>query len=301
MKPLTTSEIEAIEANLFPAARPIVRNWPHFPWHRDRAGAVTASLPASSQALAVDFFGTIDSLTSRDAIVGAWMADISVPFAGPWKIDLEVLVSRDLLGEPRPTQIDVVAAGSDGLVLFECKFTEPDGGCCSQPTPIADGRHKGIRQCDGNFADQVNPVNGVRSSCALTGKGVKYWELVPEVLTIDREREYRPCPFVGGWYQWMRNLVAARALGRARGLQSAFVVTYCDGPFPMARKVPTDDWTRLNALAEGRAVPFRTTSYQRLQAVAMVVASERDRLTLGDLEAWMGRKAVAVAGKAVAS
>src|SRR5688572_31738786 len=103
MKPLTTSEIEAIEANLFPAARPIVRNWPHFPWHRDRAGAVTASLPASSQALAVDFFGTIDSLTSRDAIVGAWMADISYAVFCLRKNDLEVLVSREVRVEPRPT------------------------------------------------------------------------------------------------------------------------------------------------------------------------------------------------------
>jgi hypothetical protein len=301
MKPLTTSEIQAIEANLFPTARPIVRTAPNFPWHRDRAGTITASLAASSQAVAVDFFGTIDALTSRDAILDAWMADLSVPFAGPWRIDLEVLVPRELLGEPRPTQIDAVATGSNGLVLFECKFTEPDGGCCSQTLPIADGRHRGIRQCDGTFADQVNPVSGVCSPCALTGKGVKYWDFVPEVLTIDREREHRPCPFVGGWYQWMRNLVAARALGRARGLQSAFVVTYCDGPFPMARKVTTDDWTRLNALAEGRAVPFRTTSYQRLQAVAMRAASERDRLTLDELEGWIGRKVVTVAGNVVAS
>jgi hypothetical protein len=300
MKPLTTSEIEAIEANLFPTARPVVRRSPSFPWHRDRAGSVTARLPASSQALAVDFFATIDALTSRNAIVGAWMADLSVPFVGPWRIDLEVLVPRALLGEPRPTQVDAVATGSDGLVLFECKFTEPHGGCCSQPIPIANGRHRGIRQCDGNFADQINPVTGVRSPCALTGKGVRYWEFVPEVLTIDRRHEYYPCPFAGGWYQWMRNLVAARVLGRERGLPSAFVVTYTDGPFPMALKVATDDWNRLNALAEGRAVPFRTTSYQRLQAVARAVVSGRDRMTLDELDVWMKRKVVAVTGKAVA-
>jgi hypothetical protein len=301
MKPLTTTEIQAIEANLFPTARPIVRERPKFPWHRNRAGGVTASQPASSQALAVDFFGTIDALTSRDAIVDAWMADLSLPFSAPWRIDLEVLLSRELLGEPRPTQIDAVAYGCDGLVLFECKFTEPDGGCCSQPIPIADGPNQGVRQCDGNFADQINPVTGVRSQCALTGKGVKYWEVIPDVLKIDRGLEHRPCPFVGGWYQWMRNLVAARALGRDCGLPSAFVVTYTDGPFPMARKVTTNDWTRLNALAEGRAVPFRTTSYQRLESVAMAVASDRDRLMLCELGAWMERKRTAVAGKAMSS
>jgi hypothetical protein len=194
MKPLTSTEIQAIEANLFPLARHIVRGRPEFPWHRDRAGVVTASQAVSSQALAVEFFGTIDALNSRDVILGAWMADLSLPFAGPWRIDLELLVSRALLGEPRPTQVDAVAAGSNGLVLFECKFTEPDGGCCSQPIPIANGPHRGLRQCDVNFADQVNPGTGVRFPCALTGKGVRYWEGIPEVLEIDCGHEHRPCP-----------------------------------------------------------------------------------------------------------
>lgn len=300
MKPLTSSEILAIEANLFPSARPIVRSRPEFPWHRDRGGVVTASQLASSQALAVDFFGTIDGLASRDAIVSAWMADLLLPFTGPWKLDLEVLVPRPLLGEPRPTQVDAVATGSDGFVLFECKFTEPDGGGCSQLNPIADGPHRGVQQCNGNFTDQINPVTGLRSRCALTGKGIRYWELVPDVLSIDVTREHRPCPFAGGWYQWMRNLVAARAMGCDRGLRSAFVVTFTDGPYPMARKVTSDDWVQLNALADGRAVPFRTISYQRLQAIAMSAAAEGDRLVLAELGAWIERKATTV-GKPVAS
>lgn len=300
MKPLTSSEILAIEANLFPSARPIVRSRPAFPWHRDRGGVITASQAASSQALAVDFFGTIDALCSRDAIVNAWMADLVLPFTGSWKLDLEVVVSCTLLGEPRPTQVDAVAFGSDGLVLFECKFTEPDGGACSQPIPISDGPHRGVRQCDGNFADQINPITGRRSRCALTGKGVRYWELIPDVLNVDVARDHRPCPFAGGWYQWMRNLVAARAMGRDRGLPSACVVTFTDGQYPMARKVTSDDWTRLNALTEGRAVPLRTISYQRLQTLAMLAAAEGDRSLLSELRAWIERKTTAV-GKAVAS
>src|SRR5512145_3128269 len=98
MKPLTSTETLAIEANLFPSARSIVRRRPEFPWHRDRDGVVTARQPASSQALAVDFFGTIDALSSRDAIVDAWMADLTLSFKAPWKLDLEVLVPRKLLG-----------------------------------------------------------------------------------------------------------------------------------------------------------------------------------------------------------
>ncbi len=291
MKPLTNSELLAIEANLFPSARAIVRGRPNFPWHRDRRGAVTASRMESSQALAIDFFVTIDGLDSRDAIVNAWIAELRLPFAAPWKLDVEVLVPRTLLGEPRPTQVDAVATGSDGFVLFECKFTEPDGGACSQLNPIAVGPHRGVRQCDGNFADQMNPVNGLRSRCALTGKGIRYWELVPDVLSVDVARDHRPCPFAGGWYQWMRNLVAASAMGRARGLPSAFVVTFTDGPYPMARKVTSDDWTQLNALTKGRAVPFRTISYQRLQTLAMSAAAEGDRPLLNELGAWIERKA----------
>ena len=55
MRPMTISEMEVaeIEANLFTVARPIVRDQPEFPWPRDRAGKVTASRLASSQALAV--------------------------------------------------------------------------------------------------------------------------------------------------------------------------------------------------------------------------------------------------------
>jgi hypothetical protein len=99
----------------------------------------------------------------------------------------------------------------------------------------------------------------------------------------------------------MRNLVAACAMGRDRGLPSAFVVTYTDGPYPMARKVTTDDWTQLNALVEGRAVPLRTISYQRLLALAIAAASERDRPLLGELRRWIEGKSTAVAGKAVSS
>lgn len=299
MKSLTHGELLAIEANLFPYARSIVRGRPTFPWHRDRGGAVTASRLESSQALAIDFFVTIDALASRDAIVNAWMADLKLPVGAPWKLDVEVLVPGALLGEPRRTQVDAVATGSRSLVLFECKFTEPDGGCCSQPVAIRRGANRGAKQCNGTFADQINPVSGIRSRCALTGKGIKYWEIVPEVLDVDPTRDYQPCPFAGGWYQWMRNLVSAFAMGRDCGRPAAFVMTYTDGPFPMARKVTTDDWAELNALAEGRTVPLRTTSYQRLHTLATSAASESDQPVLDELRAWIERKAKAVAGKAV--
>jgi hypothetical protein len=296
LKHLSESEVAAIEANLFVAARPLVREQPQFPWHRDSEGRVTAGQVWSSQALTIDFFETIRILPSRDVILAAWMEHLVLAKDGPWRIDLEVLVPRNLLGEPRPTQIDVLASGSTGLALFECKFTELDGGGCSQLLPITRGPHAGLKQCDGNYAEQLNPVNGVRSRCALTGKGIRYWSLVSDVLDINPARDHRPCPFKGGQFQWMRNLVAARVLARQQQMSAGFVVAYVDGPFPMASRVKSTDWTRLATLTEGRTVSFRTISFQRLHAVASAAASRDDTRILNDLWVWMARKLSATAG-----
>jgi hypothetical protein len=294
---LSESEVAQIEANLFVAARPLVRERPTFPWHRDRSGRVTAGQVRSSQALAVDFFGTVGALASCDAILAAWTDHLTLAFDGPWKVELEVPVPTDLLGEPHPTQIDVLARGGTGLVLFECKFTEPDGGGCSQPAPISGGAHHGLRQCNGSYAEQINPVNGERACCALTAKGIKYWDFVRDVLDIDPAHDHHPCPFAGGWFQWMRNLVAARVLARHHKVSSAFVVVYVDGPFPMAQKVSSDEWARLEALTEGRTVPFSKVSIQRLHAVASAASSQDDRRILSDLWKWMDRKLTETAGR----
>ncbi len=290
MKLLTDTETTAIEANLFHRIRPLVRSHPNFPWHRNGKDVITTGQPNSSQALALDFFGTISTLSSLDAILGAWMEDLSLVLGGPWKVELEYLLPRELVGEPRQSQIDVLATGSAGLVLFECKFTEQDGGGCSQTDPLQSGAHEGIRQCNGDFVEQVNPVNGIRARCALTGKGIKYWDLVPEVLNIDAQNDHNPCPFAGGWYQWMRNLVAARALGIKMKLPSAFVIVYADGPFPMARKVSTHEWSKFTDLAKDRTVPLRTVSYQALHAVALNAVSRHDRPILDELDVWTKRK-----------
>lgn len=206
---------------------------------------------------------------------------------------------KDLLGEPRPTQVDAVARCDSDRVLFECKFTEPDGGGCTQPIAIKRGKHAGLKQCDGNYSDQVNPVTGVRSRCALTGKGISYWELIQDVLDIDPESDYRPCPFVGGWYQWMRNLVAARALAIRAGKTAMFVLLYVEGPFPMAKKIVSNEWAQFVRLVAGHAVALRTTSYQRLNSLAADATMGHDRLILGELATWMERKFAGAARKSV--
>jgi hypothetical protein len=288
---LTAAEVADIQANLFPPVRDFVVRYPGFPWHRDDQGNVTAGRIRSSQAIAVEFFSTIKNLTASDQIVGGWMDHLGLHFLGPWTITLEEPVAPALLGERRPTQVDALARGSDGLVLFECKFTEHDGGGCSQWRPIRRGPHNGRRQCNGRYENQTNPVNGVEGRCALTGKGIRYWDWVPRVMAVDADEDYNPCPFRDGRYQWMRNLVVAAALaGNERG-RSAFVILYVDdGPFPMARRIQSKEWAEFEALVAGNSVPLKTVSYQTLLRIARESCAETDAPVLEELKRWLDRK-----------
>ena len=293
---LTADQI-AIENNLFPSARGIVRERTDFPWHRDGQKRTTAAFVNSSQALAIDVLWTIRSLPSRDNIIDRWCDHLDLPYRGPWEIQLEHVVDRDLLGESRCTQIDAIATSPNGLLIIECKFTESDGGSCSQWKPITGtSLNAGSVQCNGNYEPQVNPVNGKTSKCALTAKGIRYWEVVPSVFRIAADSSYQPCPFKGGWYQWMRNLVAASEIGRSLGLPAAFVVAYADGPFPMAQKIAaaeTDmgsDWARLKEQTVGGSVALRTCAYQQLVSLANDAADPGDVTTIRQLDSWVAAK-----------
>jgi hypothetical protein len=287
VKPLEPFERGAVEANLFPLIRDFPRSNPDFPWHRNRDSAITAQYPKSSQALALDVFETIKRAGSRNAIVDALLADLNLVGKGPWQIDPELTVPKELLGEPRPTQVDVTARGPKTLVLFECKFTEAGGGCCSQTRPVSFGPHKGLIPCNEKYQLQQNPTDGSSARCALITKGVKYWDFVAQVLDVDPSLDSDPCPFSGENYQWMRNLVAALALARASGLSPAFVLVYASGSLPMAKKIAKHALDPFTGLAEGKAVPMRVVTYQRLLTVALAAADVGDRLILEELQRWV--------------
>ncbi len=211
-----------VEANLFPAARHAVVPWEKFPWHVDRNKVCDTWKPHSSQALAIDAFGTLKMLeqSQRDAIFDALCRKLSIPAAGPWQVHLEWSDPLNLLKEPRPTQVDAVAEGRQSFILFEVKFTERKAGSCSQPP----------KQCNGNYKCQTNPENQVKARCALSGKDVHYWDFIPQVFRLSSSDNYEPCPFAGEEYQWMRNLVLSRAIAQARSIHSAFVIAYVDHP-----------------------------------------------------------------------
>ena len=157
--------IEEIKHNLFHGSHGAVRDWDAFPWHQG-GGVIHTTKPHSSQALAIDFFGTVMCSADRTELLNAIADSLGLPSSKTRDLALEWQDPANLLNEPRPTQVDAAALGSDSLILFECKFTET-GGACSQTA-----KRDGLRQCTGNYETQNNPVNKVTNRCALSGKDI---------------------------------------------------------------------------------------------------------------------------------
>jgi len=281
------SDFEAIRGNLFPASHEAIEDWKTFPWHRDRTNRIQAHKVHSSQAIAIDVFGTLKTSRDRDRILDAIAERVGVAPGGPWAVTLEWTDTDRLLGEPRPTQVDALAVGSMAALVIECKFTEP-GGQCSQTAVLPSGE----RQCDGRYADQINPRNGLRAHCALTGKGVRYWEYIPKVFTLDPDVDHTPCPFKGDAYQWMRNAVLAVAIGEHRNLQAAALAAFADHPgFPTARKAKRGLMDPSLA-GQGAITPI---SYQQIIAIASQVG--RDHELWNGLSAWVEQKIARAASR----
>ncbi|MDR9806885.1 PGN_0703 family putative restriction endonuclease [Rhizobium hidalgonense] len=274
------SDFQAVRENLFPGSHGAIEDWEAFPWHRDRTNRIQAYKTHSSQAIAIDVFGTIKMSTDRDRIFDAIASTIGVAPGGPWAITLEWTDSNRLLGEPRPTQVDALAVGSKAALVIECKFTEP-GGKCSQTALLRSGE----RQCNGSYIEQINPGNGLRARCALTGKGIRYWEYIPEVFALDAAADHTPCPFKADAYQWMRNAVLAAAFGKQHGLQAAALAAFTDHPsFPTARKAKRG----LMDAGLGRRAAVTPISYQQIIAIACHVGLDQE--LWNDLSAWVDRK-----------
>ena len=166
----------------------------------------------------------------------------------------------------------------------QSKFTEGNGGSCSQTRKKKSLHGPKLPQCNGLYLEQVNPINGVQSRCALTGKDVRYWNIIPELFDLDRDSNHSPCPFVGPWYQWMRNLVLCQEAARQEGLEPGFLVVYTDAsalPFPNV--LASDDWHSFTGLIKKDAPQLATLPYQKLLAGA--------RQSYGgmwkDLETWV--------------
>jgi hypothetical protein len=290
----------SVEGNLFRPALPAIEPWDDFPWHLDSHGRCDSWKPHSSQALAIDLFGTLkaERQAKKDVVLGDLAGYLGLDPEGPWRVELEWIDRANHLREPRQTQIDAAAFGKKSIVFFESKFTELHGGACSQVLPRAKGANLGVIQCNGNYAEQINPVNTRKSRCALSAKEIRYWDIIPDVFELGADHDHSPCPFAGSWFQWMRNLVLAKETAKMSGRRAGFVVAYADHPaFPFASKVGSEDWKRLSGLIRQAVVPMLAISHQGLvrRAITGLEVAGLEPGPWPALEAFIEQKISAVA------
>jgi len=188
--------------------------------------------------------------------------------------------------------------GQPLLICFECKFTE-SGGACSQTKPLKEGPQQGVVQCDGKYHLQTNPVNRISSNCALTGKGILYWDAIPQVFSLSPQMEYAPCPFAGSYFQWMRNLTLC--FGRAKNTvrRPAVIVVYADHPdLDMSRTLATSRWRAFAETVRGEAITFSAMSYQTIISVAeaAVAGLPEELTTWRELRRWVEQKIISLVG-----
>ena len=288
MKIISPEMLEKIESNIFPAAHKAVENWKIYPWHT-RGSGIDTWQPNSSQALSIDVFGTImafEKAEARDAVMNAIAAELGMEPDRDWEIELEWMDEENHLNEPRQTQIDVAAQSSKNLILMECKFTEQDGGSCSQVKPLPKGEFKGIRQCNGSYKEQANPVDGSKARCALTAKGIRYWDAIPEIFDFDSGTDYAECPFKGGWFQWMRNLALCHELAKACNRHGKAIVVYVDSShMPFKQKMASGDWAEFLKALKKKTL-LSTLSYQRV----LELGAEALKPFVDERQAWEGLK-----------
>ncbi|HNP31005.1 MAG TPA: hypothetical protein PKK23_18315 [Nitrospirales bacterium] len=292
-----------LEQNIFPAAHQACEPWEKFPWHTGRGGAIDTHVAHSSQALAIDVFGTIKTSSDCDVILDALATTLGLPTGSPWAVTLEWIARPTLLNEPRPTQVDVYAESSQAVLLIECKFTEQDGGACSQTLS-----RNGAKRCNGNYAASIlsSPsfppeVSGNPSSarCALSRKGIQYWDIIPKIFHLDADVDYQPCPFAGPAYQWMRNLVAAYKVGRQKDKQPAVVIVYADSPhLPMSHKVRSNEWMEFARMVKQEQVALHVRSYQDILTLAQEASRQGsgEQMVWKELDEWVNRKISAING-----
>jgi len=147
--------------------------------------------------------------------------------------------------------------------------------------------------CNGNYAQQINHANDMTSRCALSGKGIQYWDIIPKVFHLDAQTDYQPSPFAGPAYQWMRNLVVAYKVARQKNRQPAVVIVYADSPgLPMAQKVRSKEWTQFARTVKQDHVPLHVRSYQEILTLAQKTTQQGsgDQTVWKELEKWVNRK-----------
>lgn len=269
-------KLATIRANIFPAAHGAIADWPTFSWRDDTDRA------HSSQALAIDVFGAIRAHPEREAVLRTIARNLGLPEAGPWDVVPEWYDEKNALDELTPTQVDAAAIGAGAIILFEGKFTET-GGSCSQPKRSKDR----APECAGAYVMQSNPRTGVAARCALSGKGIRYWDHVAGLYGLDPAADHSPCPFRHASYQWMRNSVLAKALAKDRDKAVKVVAAYADADYflPTANKARRGD-----VFGQAMLDPADAIVPMSYQAIVDLAERAAPSPVWGELRAWVLRK-----------
>jgi len=266
--------INKIKSNLVPSSYKAIWDWKKYPWHTTTRGIDTWQ-PNSSQALAIDLFGTLAVSEKLDIVMNDFAQKHGLPLGGHWTINLEWKDPQNLLNEKRQSQIDALASNDKTLIFFDCKFTESDAGACSQPELPSAGPIKGLKKCDGKYMIPTELGNRNIARCALSGIGIRYWCIIPEVFYYNQALDYDPCPFKGPWFQWMRNVVGCYERARVQGLRPAFFVIYADSElFPMPKKLKGKEWKGFTSKVRDEKITVGARSYQQLVSDALAATDE---------------------------
>jgi len=267
--------------NIFLESRNAIPDPEKFPWHKDSSGKIDSYKVQSSQALMLDVFGFLFNSKYKDEIINTVFHQDD----RNWKIEFEY-TDGSLLNEPRPSQIDVLLIGESTNLIIECKYTESDGGSCSQTKA-----NKGLVQCNGNYEVQTNPTNYKSGKCSLSEKGIKYWKYISKTYNIDINSEFRPCPFKDGNYQWMRNVCFTKALQEKSKAKSIFYLCYFDSPnCSISKKVKLGYIEKINNnLTQGSKIGIIT--YQKIITTGIDISiNSEESLKWNDLYKWVDLK-----------
>ena len=298
---------QRIEANLFFAAHPSIADYDSFPWHPN-AKHVDTWRPNSSQALAIDLFGTLKTALEqeRNLILDKFAAELGLPVGGRWYVDLEWLDERNRLHEDSKgrTQVDAIARSPHCVILFECKFTE-EAGSCSQTRAVVkkNGEEEEVRprQCNGRYELQINPRKKTKGAnrCALSAKGILYWDVIPKVFHRVADVDYDPCPFSGSNFQLMRNSILAWRLAQDDRLAPAFVALYADSPsFAFPKSLESGDFEKFRSTLRDDQITCRAVSYQSfLRSALSAVPDGGPGAKWRELSAWIDEKIANAAGR----
>lgn len=284
---IDAKKIKSIKKNLFYRSINSINDYFNFDWHNYKGNIDTDKIN-SSQALAIDFWGCLKLSPYKNQLINMFFDKNGTN----WELIYEY-IDKSLLSEKRPTQIDIILESEKCAVIIESKFTEQDGGGCSQINKTK----KGFYQCNGNYEHQTNPKNNIKSKCSLIGKGIKYWDYIDILTNFKKDKTYNPCPFIGGEYQWMRNICFAEAYAKTKHKKSdCFLVYYKSKKCSISEKV--NDKTYLGKLKGKIKNPnsFLPISYNELleKAILYLDFDTDEKQIWVDLQKWMNKKEIGI-------